>query len=773
MTRITYGYGYTLLRCGHDLNRKPDRRTLERSSIARSMKLNYYPLFLLLFTPLLANGQTFTLGTGILSNQGARSGGVVGIADMDGDGLDDLILVDRSRYLYIDYQEEDGTFTSYYMGQIASRDQWGIAVGDVRGDGHKDFFSGGSSGSPNFLQITGRGQAEPWTTLNGGSIFMQCANMVDVNNDGHVDIYANNDVGAPKIWLNDGLGNMSYNSNVIDFSSDPPTDMSGNYGAVWMDVDNDGDVDLFIAKCRQGVNNPNDPRRWNRLFVNDGNGNYTEMTVERGLENREQTWSADMGDINNDGHLDLVITNHSRSMQLYLNDGNGNFTEATVGSGLQISGAFLQVKLVDLDNDGYLDLITSGNLGGSAEHYFKGNGDGTFTEIPEMLPEPTPRNLHTFAIGDLNHDGFLDVYAGYGSAYVNPAPSYRTDELYLNDGNSNRFISFNLRGTQSNPDALGARVTIYGPWGTQIREVRSGESYGIVCSFACHFGLGQADVVDSAIVRWPSGIVDKYYGLDANQWITVNEGETRSAMVAAKVLLSGAYEQADELMHDGLREQGLIPTTEPYTALGRTAIGTSVDQRIVPGVLDVQGPDAIVDWVWLELRDPGNPAQAVAARAALLQRDGDIVDMDGKSPVNLGVPSGQYHLVVSHRNHLGVMADQAHELGSTPTVIDLSSAATTTWGVNALKVQGVKALLWAGDVNGDGKVMYTGVNNDRDRILIEIGGVQATNTVQGYHTTDVNLDGTVKYTGPQNDRDRILMNQDMPDPNTLIQEQLP
>ncbi|HRO39385.1 MAG TPA: CRTAC1 family protein [Flavobacteriales bacterium] len=720
--------------------------------------------------PALAVGQTFTLSTNLLS-YAARSGGCIGVADMDGDGYDDLVMLDKGTNLYVDYQAADGSFSHQSYGQASSSAQWGMAVGAVSGDGHKDYFSGANGDGVHFLQITGRGQSAGWASLNNGSIFMQCANMADINNDGALDAFGCGDTGPPKIWLNNGTGSLAYN-NYIDFSSTPSSDMSGNYGSVWIDVDNDGDLDLFIAKCRQGVNNSNDPRRWNRLFINDGNNNFTDQVDAHGLTNHEQSWSADFGDIDNDGDLDLVVTNHNRSMQLYINDGTGHFTEATVGSGINKSAAFLQVKLVDLDNDGFLDLITSGNLGGSAEYYFHGNGDGTFTQILNMLPEPGTWNLHTFAVGDLNHDGFIDVYAGYGSSYVNYSSS-RYDQLYLNDGNSNHFINFNLRGQQSNPDGVGARVTVYGPWGTQIREVRAGESYGIVCSFTNHFGLGSATVVDSAIVRWPSGIVDKYYGLQADQWVTVQEGETRTAVVAAKVLLDGPFVSGTGMMKDDLRVQGLIPATEPYTAMGFAAIGDGLGRELTAAVLAVTGNNAIVDWVWLELRSASNLSNVVAARAVLLQRDGDVVELDGKSPVNMHVPPGNYHLAIRHRNHLGVLTAAASSLSGNATVIDLSSSATATWGTNARKSAGTARTLWSGDTNRDGTVKYTGVGNDRDKVLSTIGGAGITGTLSGYHLGDANMNGVVSYTGQSNDRDLILVNIGGVSPTAVLMEQLP
>ena len=140
------------------------------------MKQHNTLVAVLFLCPVLAIGQSFTLSTDILTDQSAHSGGCVGIADMDGDGYDDLLLLDDAKNVYIDYQGSDGTYTSYSMGQASSSQQWGMSVGDVDNDGHKDFFSGGSNDGVHFLRMSGRG-AGTWSSLNNGSMFMQCANM--------------------------------------------------------------------------------------------------------------------------------------------------------------------------------------------------------------------------------------------------------------------------------------------------------------------------------------------------------------------------------------------------------------------------------------------------------------------------------------------------------------------------------------------------------------------------------------------------------------------
>ncbi len=225
---------------------------------------------------------------------------------------------------------------------------------------------------------------------------------------------------------------------------------------------------------------------------------------------------------------------------------------------------------------------------------------------------------------------------------------------------------------------------------------------------------------------------------------------------SVKLFLEGPY--VGPLMNDALRSLPSFPLQEPYSALGWPQIGGGAETT-VPSVLNVTGNNAIVDWVRLELRQSGNPGAVVATRQALLQRDGDVVDAtDGVSPVGFVAAPGNYHIVVQHRNHLGCMTASAVALGATPVVVDLSLGGTSTWGTDARKTIASIRALWAGDVNGDGVIRYTGAGNDRDPILTAIGGTVPTNTVSGYLQSDVNMDGAAKYTGAGNDRDPILVN---------------
>jgi hypothetical protein len=224
-------------------------------------------------------------------------------------------------------------------------------------------------------------------------------------------------------------------------------------------------------------------------------------------------------------------------------------------------------------------------------------------------------------------------------------------------------------------------------------------------------------------------------------------------------MLEGPYSSATGQMSDALRTAGIVPTSEPYTALGYAQVGGGGAETITPAVLATTGNNAIVDWVVVELRNAVAPGTVLATRSALIQRDGDIVATDGVSPLTFNNAPGTYHVALRHRNHLGVMTGNATALGLSTTPVDLSLASTATFGTDARKsVTGAfpAQVLWVGDVNFDDEIKYVGQDNDRDPILQAIGGVVPTNTTTGYLPADVNMDGTVKYSGENNDRDPIL-----------------
>ncbi|MEZ4808043.1 MAG: hemagglutinin protein [Flavobacteriales bacterium] len=251
-----------------------------------------------------------------------------------------------------------------------------------------------------------------------------------------------------------------------------------------------------------------------------------------------------------------------------------------------------------------------------------------------------------------------------------------------------------------------------------------------------------------------------------------HQGEPLKVRINIAAFLQGPYNSGTGLMNDGLRSNGLIPLNEPYTSLGYVFAGGSGESTTQP-ILDFPGTNAIIDWVVLELRDKNDNTSILHSRAALLQADGDVVEVDGFSPVSISIPSDSYFIAVLHRNHLGVMSAAPIALTSTATSVDFTDGSTITHGTDAQQmINGIRAL-WAGDVTFDGTIKYTGQDNDRDPILTAIGGTVPTNTVNGYYAEDVNMDGTVKYTGLNNDRDPILQNIGGVVPTNIRVEQMP
>ncbi|MEZ4757437.1 MAG: M36 family metallopeptidase [Flavobacteriales bacterium] len=252
------------------------------------------------------------------------------------------------------------------------------------------------------------------------------------------------------------------------------------------------------------------------------------------------------------------------------------------------------------------------------------------------------------------------------------------------------------------------------------------------------------------------------------------EVSSNGVSLAVDLLLEGAYDVATDRMRDDLRSQGLVPATEPYTALGFTMAGGGGGESVNATTLAVTGDNAVVDWVLVELRNTSAPATIIATRAALVQRDGNVVDKDGSSPLVFAVAPGDYLVAVRHRNHLGTMSSAPVTLGTTTATLDLTSTSTPLYGTNAMKEANGRRMLWVGDVLRDGTLRYVGGNNDRDPILQQVGGSVPTNTTSpGYYAADVNMDGIVRYTGSANDRDPVLLNIGGSTPTNTRLEQLP
>ncbi len=453
----------------------------------------------------------FEKGNVIYRNGLNHHSGIAGaFCDINGDFYDDLIVLNKSKFLEIGYNKSNGKGLNWQAPEKVNLfEEYCITVADFNNDGIAEIVSGGTfSGTKIYKRENDNVYRKQQDLLP--LIYTQAANAVDINNDGFLDYFACHDEGENITLINKKNGLLEAEK-IIDFTTVPSSDQSGNYGSEWCDIDNDGDQDLYIAKCKFGITDKEDARRHNMLFINNGNGSFTNEAQERGLKNKGQSWTGSFADIDNDGDMDCIVTNHDDNHTIYKNDGKGYFTEFL---SFPTSFAF-QSLWADFDNDGFVDLFITGV---NETSIYKNSNGQSFEKLPNLFGSGY---INSASLGDVNDDGFTDVAAVYGININYPGPN--ADELFINQKNSNHYIKLGLIGTTSNKQAVGARLSLFGPWGIQSREVQSGVSYGISNSMNQVFGLGQNNKFDSLIVNWPSGKTDKYYDLPLDKIYFIQE----------------------------------------------------------------------------------------------------------------------------------------------------------------------------------------------------------------------------------------------------------
>ncbi len=273
---------------------------------------------------------------------------------------------------------------------------------------------------------------------------------------------------------------------------------------------------------------------------------------------------------------------------------------------------------------------------------------------------------------------------------------------------------------------------------------------------------------------------------------------SNTLQISAKVFLEGPFDSGLAMMHDSLRKLNLLPTTEPYSTLPNLAGAYEFEHKHRGGnevvtnpttVFAVTGPDAIVDWVYLELLT-ATDTMPIASRAALIQRDGDIVDVDGTSAVGFEyLPDANYFLSIRHRNHLGVMTKDAEALSSGAfTTLDFTQqgvGGTDAFGTHAMDTIQTQLVLWGGDGNADRKIIYDGIANDRDPVFFDVItdalniNSNYNHIAKGYYRGDYDMKGSSVYIGTGNDPDVIFFNVLLHPSNAsgstifIIREQIP
>jgi hypothetical protein len=492
--------------------------------------------------------------------------------DFDNDGWMDILLVDGSSIedyragkchpprLY--HNNHDGTFTDVSAKSGLNFCGWGygVAVGDYDNDGWEDVYITGFHGSvlyhnnhdgtlTDVTSKAGVANADRWGTSTAFG---------DYDNDGHLDLYVANYVdvdmndlpkfgegpfcqyrGIPvncgprglkgardRLYHNNGDGTFA---DVTEKLGIDPDSYYG-LGVLWLDYDKDGCLDLYVA----------DDSSPSLLYHNNCKGGFTEVGAAAGVayssDGREQAgMGIDAADYDRDGWPDIVKTNFSDDTNnLYHNDRNGEFTDMAGAAGIgAISVPFLGfgAKFLDFDNDGWPDLfIANGHVDPQVEGQSFGVG---YAERP-------------FLFHNLQHGRFEEIGLKAGSVltkkYVGRAAVAadfwnrgREDLLMTNlDGapallrnevpSAGHWLRIKTIGTKSDRDGFGTRVEITAAGSTRYAEVRAGSSFESSNDPRLHFGLGSAIRVESIVIRWPSGHVDKLGPEPADQELVVQEG---------------------------------------------------------------------------------------------------------------------------------------------------------------------------------------------------------------------------------------------------------
>ena len=503
------------------------------SLIITAMKKIIYTILILsgilLSNPAFAQVTFTDVGPSMGVNDPGAAQGVT-FVDVNNDGWLDIFLVNNStaNKLWINSNGTSFTESSAAWGVTSVIPGRGLSAADFDNDGFVDVMIGNWQSSIILYKNTGTTFINYTTNAGVGfTSYGGAINWFDYNRDGKVDVFFGNDGIPPR------YGYCFRNDNLLSFTNVAMTiGLSDSCSVLTLasaDYDNDGDLDMFVGT----QSFPGSPYT-GILYKNNGDGTFTNVTAASGITTNYYTWGSEWGDFNNDGFLDLYLANTTGFNQLYKNNGNGTFVDVGIAMGVNTAGASYSCSWLDYDNDGDLDLYVARGLNTPDNMY---RNDGTvFVDVASTIGCLDNQHSSCVSAGDFNNDGYLDLYVNNNGT---------ANRLFKNNANStNKWIIFKLQGITSNRSAIGSRVTIRTGANTQIREVEGGSGGKGQNSLPLEFGIGTATVIDSVIVRWSNGTIQRFANIVPNRIVNLIEGQPISVEnIANEIPLNYKLEQ--------------------------------------------------------------------------------------------------------------------------------------------------------------------------------------------------------------------------------------
>lgn len=653
-----------------------------------------------------------------------------------------------------------------------------VAAADMNNDGHMDMISfwGDVNFNSNSIGVHSNVATNGYSSLNRsittGSGFWGLYT-ADVNSDGYLDVVSSTWPNSNRIsyHLNNGDGSFAL-ENDIDIVAAKPRGVSS------IDVDGDGDLDIIAAAV------DNNAIYWYENTGTPSSPNFVRRTIDSNLTKAQELHASD---IDGDGDIDITAVGNSFGVKVYVNNGDKTFDIRVVSNTTAADMNSRNVKTADLDGDGDLDIITAvtGDFGGV---YWYKNG----SNIPLSFVSSTPANAATnvtnttivlnfdekvkaSTINDTNitvsgniSGTVAGTFSGQDTNQVTFTPtggnlpynevitvtitngltsltgdilSNPTSFTFTTAVEPLSFLSMNpadnaLEVAVDVPIVLNFDTKVLGSTINATNIAVSGSTSGTVAGTFSGQGTTQITFTPDSdfnyseviTVTLTNGLTSLTGGVLSNPTSSLTFTiQAQQILVSPKVFLQGPYDTTSDLMKDDLRVVGVIPTTSPY-ADGLTANAS---------VFTATGGDAIVDWVYVELRDKTDIAAIIASTSAFVQRDGDVVGIDGTSPVEFTVGSDSYYVSISHRNHLDIATDAVVSLNSaSTTAVDMTLVNNLRGTTNAVKLLEIGVYgMFSGDVNNDGSVLTTDYNQT-------IGSLNSS----GYLLHDADMNGTVLTT---------------------------